>query len=430
MNPRETNTIDPKNIPAEMRALVLDGAGWEHLSIRRVPVPRPGPHQLLARVDCAGICTSLLKLIDQGSDHALMYGRDLNRYPAILGDEGTLTLMQVGENLIGKYSPGQRYVMQPSVEHAPINYLDRYPNEGHGIVKVAAGYTLPGHLAEYILITEEVIAAGCLLPVPDPMMPLAHTALTEPLSCAVSSQDHHLHLKRESPLTPRSVIKGLVPGGVLVVIGGGAMGRMHVDVGLSYQPRAIIISDHHDERLNLVKTLFKTRAERAGIQLRLVQSYREDLRSVVFELTEGLGAEDVIVAVGSEDAIHTAQPLVSRGGVLNLFGGLPRGREFIRFDTLAIHYQEINVTGSSGGYPWDMARTLELISTGAIEPAVHITRIGDLEHAPDLLKMVKAKTIDGKAMVYPHRRTSAILSVSRWTAEDELAYLAGFGAQQ
>ncbi len=422
------NPVSPKfEIPDEMRALVLDGAGWDHLSIRQVPVPRPGPRELLARVDCAGICTSLLKLIDQGSDHPLIYGQDLGRYPAILGDEGTLTLMQVGESLQGQFIPGQRCVMQPSVEHAPINHLERYRNSGYGIVKVAAGYTLPGHLAEYILITEEVLEAGCLLPVPDPAMPFAHAAITEPLSCAVSSQDHHLHLRREGPLTPRQAIKGLIPGGVLVVIGGGAMGRMHVDVGLSYQPRIIIVSDHHDERLALVEKLFKARADRAGIQLRLVQSYREDLSAVVSELTHGLGAEDVVVAVGSEEAIHAGQALVGRGGVLNLFGGLPRGKEHITFDTQMIHYREINVTGSSGGYPWDMARTLELIAMGAIDPAAHITRIGNLEHAPEFLKMVKAKTIDGKAVVYPHRHASAILSVSSWTAEDERAYLAGEG---
>jgi len=429
MNPSDKLVPTHRQIPDEMRALVLDGAGWDHLSIRRIPVPRPGPREILARVDCAGICTSLLKLIDQGSDHPLIYGQDLGRYPAILGDEGTLTLVQVGEALQGSFIPGQRYVMQPSVEHAPINYLERYRNQGFGIVKVAAGYTLPGHLAEYILITEEALAAGCLLPVPDLDMPFAHVALTEPLSCAVSSQDHHLHLTRIGPLAPREAIKGLVPGGVLVVIGGGAMGRMHVDVGLSYHPRAIIVSDHHDERLAIVESLFRARAERAGIQLRLVQSYSEDLEAVVSGLTDGLGAEDVIVAVGSEGAVRAAQSLVSRGGVLNLFGGLPRGREFIPFDTLAIHYREVNVTGSSGGYPWDMVRTLELIAAGAIDPAAHITRIGDLEHAPDLLKMVKAKTIDGKAVVYPHRRVSAILSVARWTAENELAYLAGDGVK-
>jgi L-iditol 2-dehydrogenase len=221
------------------------------------------------------------------------------------------------------------------------------------------------------------------------------------------------------------VIKGLKPDGVTVIIGGGAMGRMHVDVALSYQPKVIVASDHHDERLALIERLFKGRAEKSGIQLRLVQSYQEDLGAIVSELTGGLGADDVIVGVGSESAINAAQTLVGRGGVLNLFGGLPRGREFISFDTLAIHYKEINVTGSSGGYPWDMAHTLELIASGAIDPAAHITRIGDLEHAAELLKMVKAKTIDGKAVVYPHRQAQSITSVPRWSDEDERAYLAG-----
>lgn len=418
----EANQFD---VPAEMRALVLDGAGWNHLAIRRLPVPRPGPGQLLARVDCAGICTSLLKLIDQGSSHALVYGQDLSLYPAILGDEGTLTLVQVGEDLQNTYHPGERYVMQPAVEHAPIYHLERYPNHGYGIDKVAAGYTLPGHLAEYILVTEEALDAGCLLPLPDAHMAYAHAALTEPLSCAVSSQDHHLHLTRTGPLAPRTVIKGLKPGGVTVIIGGGSMGRMHVDVALSYQPRAIVASDHHDERLALIERLFKARAEKSGIQLRLVQSYQEDLNAIVSELTGGLGADDVIVGVGSESAINAAQTLVARGGVLNLFGGLPRGRELIPFDTLAIHYKEINVTGSSGGYPWDMAHTLQLIASGAIDPAAHITRIGDLAHAAELLKMIKAKTIDGKAVVYPHRRAGSVTSVPSWPAEAERAYLAG-----
>jgi threonine dehydrogenase-like Zn-dependent dehydrogenase len=421
----QTPEFKPFDIPLEMRALVLDGAGWNHLAIRRVPVPRPGPDQLLARVDCAGICTSLLKLIDQGPSHALIYGLDLSLYPAILGDEGVLTLVRVGGNLRGKYHPGERYVMQPAVEHAPIYRLERYRDNGYGIDKVAAGYTLPGHLAEYILLTEEALDAGCLLPLPDAQMAYAHAALTEPLSCAVSSQDHHLHLTRSGPLAPRTVIKGLKPGGVTVIIGGGSMGRMHVDVALSYQPRAIVASDHHDERLALIERLFKGRAEKAGIRLRLVQSYQEDLGAIVSELTGGLGADDVIVGVGSESAINAAQTLVGRGGVLNLFGGLPRGRELIPFDTLAIHYKEINVTGSSGGYPWDMVRTLELIASGAIDPAAHITRIGDLDHAAELLKMVKDKTIDGKAVVYPHRRALAITSVPRWLAEDERAYLAG-----
>jgi len=70
-----------------MRALVLDGTGFDHLQIRKVPVPLPGPRQMLARVDAAGICTSNIKLVEQGPNHSLLYGWDLTRYPLILGDE-------------------------------------------------------------------------------------------------------------------------------------------------------------------------------------------------------------------------------------------------------------------------------------------------------------------------------------------------------
>jgi hypothetical protein len=75
-----------KTVPAEMRALVLDWTGFDHLAVRRIPTPRPGPRQLLARVDAAGICTSLIKLVEQGPKHQLVCGWDVARYPLILGD--------------------------------------------------------------------------------------------------------------------------------------------------------------------------------------------------------------------------------------------------------------------------------------------------------------------------------------------------------
>src|ERR1035441_4702721 len=78
-------------LPKEMRAVVLDGIGFSHLGVRNVPTPRPGPHQMLARVDAAGICTSLIKLIEQGPNHPLLSGWDITSFPLILGDEGSVT---------------------------------------------------------------------------------------------------------------------------------------------------------------------------------------------------------------------------------------------------------------------------------------------------------------------------------------------------
>jgi D-arabinose 1-dehydrogenase-like Zn-dependent alcohol dehydrogenase len=54
------------NVPEDMRALVLEGVGFEHLKMSRVQTPQSSANQILARVDAAGICTSLIKLVEQG----------------------------------------------------------------------------------------------------------------------------------------------------------------------------------------------------------------------------------------------------------------------------------------------------------------------------------------------------------------------------
>jgi threonine dehydrogenase-like Zn-dependent dehydrogenase len=414
-------------IPDEMRALVLDGTGFEHLQVRKVPTPRPGPGQMLARVEAAGICTSLIKLVEQGPDHSLVYGWDLQRWPLILGDEGVVTLVDVGAELQKTYQPGERYVIQPAVDHAPINHPERYREGGRGIHKVAVSYTLAGHLAEYILIPEEVLAAGCLLSLPDPSLPHAHAAISEPISCAVSAQEHHMHLAQSNGLAERSAYNGLKPGGVTVIVGAGAMGRLHVELALGYHPRLVVVADFIEERLDLVNSLFGARASQLGVSLVTFNPAKADLKAFVNEHSDYRGADDVIIAVGARKAIEDAMGYLAQGAVLNLFGGLKRGDEVVGFDTLAIHYKSINVTGSSGGSPWDIARTLELMASGGIDPAVHITRIGDLEHAIELLKLVKAQQIDGKAVVYPHRRTAEIKAVQAWMAADEKNYLSGQG---
>ena len=412
-------------VPAEMRAVVLDGTGFEHLALRNVPTPRPGPKQMLARVDAAGICTSLIKLIEQGPKHPLLSGWDITKFPLILGDEGSVTLVEIGDDLRGRYHTGERYVIQPSVDIAPINHRERYHDGARGVNKVAVGYTLGGHLAEYVLVTEEILEAGCLLPLPDSSLPFAHAALSEPFSCVISAQDHHLHLTQENPLGPRGVIKGLKSGGVTVIQGAGAMGRMHVALAMSYRPRALVVADLVESRLEVVRRLFGPRAAELGINLRTLNPTSENLKDAVDGLTDYAGADDVIVAVGARQVIADGQTLLGRGSVLNLFGGLKKGDDTVGFETSMIHYKEVNVTGSSGGSPWDVARTLELMAAHEIDAGDHIARIGDLSHTAGFLEMIKKQAIDGKAVVYPHRRTNEILSVKSWTAQDEKEWLKG-----
>ncbi len=412
-------------IPETMRAAVLDGRGVEHLAVRRVPVPRPGPRQLLARVDAAGICTSVNKLLDQAAAHPLMHGWDPAVHPVIVGDEGVVTLVEAGRDLREQYQAGTRYAVQPAVDLAPIQHLERYRDDARGVAKIAVGYTLPGLLAEYVLIGEEVLAAGCLLPLPDAALPAAHAAIAEPISCIISSHAHHLHLRQPDRTQRRVASSGLLPGGLVVIIGAGPMGRIHVDLALAAGPRAIIATARRQDRLEWLRRSFAARAASLGIQLELVDTTRTDLAAVVDRLSDGHGADDVIVTAADRDVVEGAQRLLARYGVLDLFAGLPPGSEQVAIDARFVHYQEVNITGSSGGGPWDIIETLRLMATGDIDPAAHIAHIGDLEHAPELLRMARERRVEGKAVVYPHRRSRAIATVPRWDAQDEQRYLAG-----
>jgi L-iditol 2-dehydrogenase len=411
-------------IPAEMRAVVLTGRGRSALSVHTLAVPEPGPGELLCRVDAAGICTSVNKLIDQGPEHPLMHGWDPSVHPVIVGDEGTVTVVATGEGVATRFRPGERLAVQPAVDLAPIRHLERYRDGARGVAKVAVGYTLPGLLAEYVLIGPEILAAGCLLPLPELRLPAAHAAIAEPISCAISSHAHHLHISQPDPGAPRQAMSGLRPGGVVVILGAGPMGAMHVDVAIAARPRAIVVTTRREERLRWVRETFGPRAAQAGIRLETVTAGEGDLAAVVDQLTEGSGADDVLVTVADRAVVEAAQRLLARFGVLDLFAGLPPGQELVAIDGRYVHYREVNITGSSGGGPWDIAEALRLMTADRIDVGAHIAHVGDLEHAPELFDMARDGRIQGKAVVYPHRRADAILTVPRWDAEDETAYLA------
>ena len=149
-----------------------------------------------------------------------------------------------------------------------------------------------------------------------------------------------------------------------------------------------------------------------------------DLASVVSRVSGGAGADDLIVTAADGALMEQVQHSVARYGVLDLFAGLKPGHEIIGIDERFVHYQEINITGSSGGGPWDVIEALRLMAAGQIDAAAHIGHVGDLDHAPELLAMARDGRVQGKAIVYPHRRSTVITDVDRWTAADERRYVA------
>ncbi|HPD45516.1 MAG TPA: zinc-binding dehydrogenase [Anaerohalosphaeraceae bacterium] len=409
-------------IPAMMQAVVARGVGFENVAVAEVPVPEVGPDQLLARVDAAGVCTSILKLVAQGPEHTYVNGWNMERWPLILGDEGAVTVVKVGKNLVGRYAVGQRFAIQPSVAVPPILHRERYRNRAEGMRKCAVGYTLGGNLAQYILIQEEVLAADCLLPLPDDEMAYYEVSMAEPISCIYSAQERNYHVLKDGPHGQRRAQLGLSPGGVTVVVGAGAMGRMHAELALRFRPAVLIVSDLQQERLERTAKCIGAKAARNGTRLVCVTA--EKLQAAVREASHGRGADDIILAVGARPVQQAALGLLADGGVANLFGGLPKGDHILDVDALAVHYREIKLVGSSGGDPSDMAATLRAIRSRDIDAGNYVAAVGSLDNAVEVLKMIKETRIDGKAILYPHIRPTPLRFVEHWGVEDEKTLLA------
>ncbi len=408
-------------IPKKMKAVVMSGKGFENVKVQEVDVPEPGPNQILARVDAAGVCTSILKILAQGPEHTYLNGWDPTKWPLILGDEGSLTLVKVGENLKGKFEEGKRYGVQPAVEVSPINYRERYNNNAEGMRKMGVGYTLGGQLAQYFLIQEEILEGKCLLPLPDDNIPYFGVSMGEPISCVVSAQTRHVHIFKDSPDSPRYAKLGILEGGTCIIVGAGSMGKIHIELAMRYKPKNLLVVDPIEKNLDWTRKVLGGKAEEKNIDLHTLHpdSAKEELNRI----TGGKMADDIILAVGIRPVQNEALSWLGFGGVANLFGGLKRGDSILDLDNIRVHYDEIKVVGSSGGDPHDYLETLNAIAGGEIDPGNYVAGVGSLENAVDVLKMIEKNEVQGKVILYPHIEPAPLTMVEHWSREDEERYL-------
>lgn len=418
-----THLPEKPSIPPRMKAVIMSKPGLENLKVAEIPTPEPNENQILVRVDACTICPSGLKLIAQGKEHPFLNGWDTEKYPIILGDEGAVTAVKIGKNLKDKYTVGEKLCIQPAVDHPPINYRERYRNPER-MKKVAVGYTLGGHLAEYLLVGEEILEANCLLKLPSQEMGYYEISLSEPLSCVVSSQDHHVHLVINPETGERIPQKGLLKNGVTVIFGAGVMGKFHIELALSYQPREIIVFNRTLKRFDWIEKHLVPRARAKGINIHCRPLTLDHLPEIVSEITGQNYADDIIDATGSPEVQKAALSLLGKGSVFNAFAGLKVGESILPVDMRKVHYEETIITGSSGGNWNDTQKTLNLISKGDFKVGTQIKLVGDLDDAVDFLTLVKQQKLDGKAIVYPHTKLPQPIEVKEvWTREKEREHL-------
>ena len=103
-------------LPKQYRAWQVFGAGFENVGRDGKPTTiemrEPEDNEILIRVDVLGLCLSDIKIINQGSKHPRLRGRDLASDPTVLGHECSATVVAVGESWKDTFKIGQRYIVQ------------------------------------------------------------------------------------------------------------------------------------------------------------------------------------------------------------------------------------------------------------------------------------------------------------------------------
>ena len=185
------------------------------------------------------------------------------------------------------------------------------------------------------------IDQGNVIPIRDQVDPVV-AALIEPFACVLRGQN----------------ALGIKPGDVVLIIGAGPIGVMHTKLAKLRGAGRVIVSEPILGRSKQVKQM--------GTDL-VVNPMEEDLQSIIDRETESRGADVIIVAAPSHPAQESALELAAIGGRINFFGGLPKDRPTINFNSNLVHYKELIVIGTTACSTADCWQSARIINAGLID---------------------------------------------------------------
>lgn len=307
--------------------------GPNDLRIEEVPVPEIGPGELLIKVLSASICGTDIRIIH--GNHR-MYSSGTVRIP---GHEVVGNIDKVGEGL-ASFIVGERVFIAPNMG---CGHCEQCVSGNNNLCSNydALGVTMDGGFAEYMRVPANSIQQGNVIKIGD-SVDSAVAALMEPFACVLRGQNA-LHIK---------------PGEVVLIIGAGPIGVMHTKLAKLRGAGRVIVSEPMADRAAQVK--------RMGAD-RVVNPIEEDLKAVIAEESKGRGADVIIVAAPVHAAQESALQLAAIGGRINLFGGLPKDRPNINFNSNLVHYKELIVTGTTACSTNDCWQAAQIANSGQVD---------------------------------------------------------------
>ncbi len=318
-----------------MKAVVIQEPG--RIEVVEVPVPEPGPDEVLIQVTSVGIC---------GTDLHILDGHYAPTLPITPGHEFAGVVTKIGADVHG-IAVSDRVTADPNI-YCGKCVLCRAGRTNLCINATAIGVDLPGAMAEFVVAP----AANCV--VLQPETDLAAAALVEPLSCAVHALD---------TLSTRV-------GQDVLIYGAGPMGLILASLSRQALSASVSVVDLNEERLQWAKTAGATRTATSATTLPLHEY------GIVIDCT---GAVPAI-----EDGISRLAP----GGIYLQFG-VPRAGAMISISPEKLLMSELTLTGSRAVHQ-SFERAARLFEAGALDPALLISDRFNIDDAADAFERFRS----------------------------------------
>lgn len=301
-------------------------------SVEDAPVPECPRRGVLLKVHACGLCGSDLR--------TLRHGHRKVTFPWTIGHEISGRVAEVGSCFKGPWKPGDMLAVGPLVFCGRCDFcLDGRHELCEGYREIAQAW--PGGFAEYVAIPPEAAERGTITQVPPTLDP-AVAAVAEPLASCLHAQE-----------------KGRIqPGETVAVLGAGPIGAIHLLLAKMHGAAKVLVADLDALRLQSCGDL-----DPDG----LIDASTSDLVAEARRLTDGKGPDVVITANPSPASQVQAVEMARKGGRILLFGGLPKGQSKPALDTNIIHYNALQVIGTTIFAPRHYATALDLLASGRID---------------------------------------------------------------
>jgi propanol-preferring alcohol dehydrogenase len=332
--------------------------------LTEVPVPEPGPGEVLIKVGGAGLCHSDLHLMEWPP------GQLPFDPPFTLGHENAGWIEALGEGVVG-FEPGEPVAVYGpwGCGHCRACRLSRedYCENQLEIGRMGGGLGFDGGMAEYMLV-------------PSPRLLLRLGDGLDPRDAAPLS---------DAALTPYHAVKRsldrLVPGSSAVVIGVGGLGQMAVQILRALSATKVVAVDAAEDKL--------TAASQLGADHTLLSE--EASPESVRALTGGRGAELVIDVVGSDETLALAAGVLAMEGDLTVLG-LAGGS--IDYSAMTLPWGA-RIATTYWGTGVELMEVLELARSGRI--SVTTERV-PLDEVPAAYERLREGSIEGRAVACPN----------------------------